>query len=100
MNEGSNTIKVEVTAGDSTTVQTYTVVVTRAESVVALVSNTGRNDQGDVNIGDKDKEFAQRFRTGLHADGYNLTQVGVLVNDADLESGETMTVHIYTTDSE
>ena len=100
--EGSNTIQVEVTASDGEAMQTYTVVVTRAEAypVSALASNTGRADHGNVNIGNKDKEFAQRFRTGLHDLGYDLTQVGVRVNAASLEAGETMTVYIYSVGSD
>ena len=61
-----------------------------------LVSNTGQSlATFSVSIGNIDKRFAQGFTTGTAADGYDLASVGVHVNDDDLDSGETLTVHIY-----
>ena len=61
-----------------------------------LVSNTGQSlGTFSVTIGNTDKRFAQGFTTGTAAYGYHLASVGVHVNDDDFESGETLTVHIY-----
>ena len=65
-----------------------------------LVSNTGQNVDPTVfvSIGNQDKTHSQGFDTGQNPGGYNLTSVGVYVDDEVLNSGETFTVHIYTDD--
>ena len=66
-----------------------------------LVSNTGQNVDRTVivSIGNRDKTHSQGFNTGPNPGGYNLTSVGVYVDDEHLETGETFTVHIYTADN-
>ena len=66
-----------------------------------LVSNTGRNVDAAaiVGIGDQDKTHSQGFDTGPNPGGYNLASVGVYVNRAHLEVGETFIAHIYTANS-
>ena len=73
---GDNVFKVQVTAEDGTTTQTYTVTVNRAapaQSVTTLVSNTG---QGDSTVR-ANSVGAQPFTTGSAA---VLTSVGVYLD--------------------
>ena len=76
--------------------------VTRADvdesaETTAWVSNTAQTlSTSFIRIGDKDKRHSQGFTTGAESGGYSLGSVGVYVDDEDLESGETLTVHIYT----
>ena len=64
----------------------------------AWVSNTAQTVAPAVRIilGNTNKRHSQGFRTGAESGGYSLGSVGVYVDDEDLESGETFTVHIYT----
>ena len=89
LSEGANTIKVKVTAQDTTTTNTYTVVVTRAAA--ALVSNVGQAEFGNSElVGD---DFAQPFTTGGNATGYTLTSIEL--NLDSLSSTSTPTVKLY-----
>ena len=66
----------------------------------AWVSNTAQTLASIFfNIGHLDKRHSQGFSTGAELGGYSLGSVGVYVQDEDLESGETFTVHIYTADT-
>ena len=69
---GENTIKVQVTSGDGSTTQTYTVTVTR-QTLTTFVSNTERNAQpnGPINRG------AQSFVTGASAGGFTISEVEI-----------------------
>ena len=82
-----------VGAGDASNVSGAT---TAAADV--LVSNTGQSVHANnvVFIGDEDKTRSQGFDTGSNTGGYSLSSVGVYVRSADLQAGETFTVHIYT----
>ena len=63
----------------------------------AWVSNTAQTLTNiTIVVGNADKRFSQGFTTGAETGGYSLGSVGVHIRDADLESGETLTVHIYT----
>ena len=94
--EGENTIKVKVTAEDGTTNETYTVTVTRRPLLLplptpthdALVSNTGQ----DLLTGANSSIAAQSFRTGGHAAGYTISEVGVRL--AGLSPGDDTGVRI------
>ena len=92
---GATTIKVKVTAQDTTTTNPYTVVVTRAAAVPGsanvLVSNAGQSSTTANNSG---RPRAQAFTTG--AAGATLSSVEI--NYADAESHE-MAVSLCTTDS-
>ena len=79
---GANTIKVKVTAEDTTNTQTYTLTVTRAaapgETVTAFVSNTGQTSGTAVIVGNTaglQVIRAQQFTTGDNPLGYTLTEV-------------------------
>ena len=73
---GENTIKVKVTAED-TTVLTYTVTVTRADAptqiAITLVSNTGESLEGF----NSDNLQAQKFQTGANTGGYTISDVRI-----------------------
>ena len=63
----------------------------------AWVSNTAQTlISARIVLGNTDKRHSQGFTTGAETGGYSLGSVGVHVDDEDLESGETLTVHIYT----
>ena len=72
LTSGENTIKVQVTSGDGSTTQTYTVTVTR-QTLTTFVSNTERNAQpnGPINRG------AQSFVTGASAGGFTISEVEI-----------------------
>ena len=84
--EGDNTIKVKVTAEDTMTVVTYTVVVTRAATMPAstLVSNTGQNNDGAHAIGNTgsfQQGGAVKFATGANSGGYDLGDVQLAITE-------------------
>ena len=90
---GTNTIKVKVTAEDTTT-NPYTVVVMRAAampSANALVSNLGQTAGGVGQLGVVD--LAQPFTTGTNATGYTLTSIELPLNSS--QSTDTPTVKLY-----
>ena len=95
LSEGANTINVKVTAGDTTTPNTYTVVVTRATAVPGaanvLVSNVGQTS-ADVQ-GFADTDFAQSFTTGTNPTGYTLTSIELKLTN--ISSTNTPTVKLY-----
>ncbi len=65
---------------------------------VTLVDNTGQTTTPVGHIlagGTSGTEISQGFTTGTHAAGYTLASVGVHVANSDLESGETITLYIY-----
>ena len=67
----------------------------------AWVSNTAQTlSTSFIRIGHTDKRHSQGFSTGAETGGYSLGSVEVYVDDEDLESGETFTVHIYTADAD
>ena len=76
LSEGTNTIKVKVTAGDTTTPNTYTVVVTRAAAVPGaanvLISNSAQSGATATN-----NPLATAFTTGNNPAGYGLTSVDI-----------------------
>ena len=81
-----NVIKIKVTASDTTTEKTYTVVVVRG--VAPLVSNAHQT----VNSNADAERSAQAFTTGAHADGYTLDRIeleGAFVSGF----GNTATLH-------
>ena len=90
---GANTIKVKVTAEDTVTTATYTLVVTRAvpaASADAMLSNLDENNGAGIAVGtpadSPNVHFGQaiRFQTGGNERGYNLSSVkAVLANAAD-----------------
>ncbi len=95
--EGDNTIKVRVTAADLVTMETYTVVVTRARPTLptlptggALVSNL---NQGNIDNVDLTTGAAQGFTTGVAA-----TLSGVDIVSADPQ-GDSFTAMLCTTNA-
>ena len=95
--EGANTIKVKVTAEDTTITQTYEIVVTRAASTPddTLVSNTGQTSSTTSRAIN-----AQAFTTGSASLGYTLTSVGVALGTVGaLYEGDGTLVRIFSVDS-
>ena len=94
LSEGTNTIKVKVTAGDTTTPNTYTVVVTRAAAVPGaanvLVSNAGQSSNSSNN---SSVDRAQAFTTVA---GATLSSVEIISSDP---AGDDLAVSLCTTDS-
>ena len=94
LSEGTNTIKVKVTAGDTTTPNTYTVVVTRAAAVPGaanvLVSNVGQTSNSSNN---SSVDRAQAFTTVA---GATLSSVEIISSDP---AGDDLAVSLCTTDS-
>ena len=93
---GANTIKVKVTAADTVTIATYTVVVTRAApmaSADAWISNLDEDNGVGIGVGTPadsptvDYTQAIRFRTGANERGYNLTSVKAVLADATPADG-------------
>ena len=90
---GANTIKVKVTAEDTVTAVTYTLVVTRAvpmASADALLSNLDESNDAGLVVGkpadspNARSTQAIRFQTGSNERGYNLTSVkAILANATD-----------------
>ena len=77
---GDTVFKVQVTAEDTTTTQTYTVTVTRAaqaQEADVLVSNIGQSDDGDQEI--SNNEMAVGFTTGGTTGGYTLGSIEILI---------------------
>ena len=100
---GANTIKVKVTAEDTTSEETYTVEVTRAAATTeteALVSNTDWARDGVESVGDAGSGvFTQRFTTGTHNAPYTVSSVGIHVHTDNLDAGESVTVQIHEFDT-
>ena len=94
LTEGANTIKVKVTAGDTTTTNPYTVVVTRATVVPGaanvLVSNAGQSSNSSNN---SSVDRAQAFTTVA---GATLSSVEIISSDP---AGDDLAVSLCTTDS-
>ena len=94
LSEGANTIKVKVTAEDTTTTDAYTVVVTRAAAVPGaanvLVSNAGQSSNSSNN---SSVDRAQAFTTVA---GATLSSVEIISNDP---AGDDLAVSLCTTDS-
>ena len=83
---GANTITVEVTAEDTSTVKTYTVTVTRAAATSSstFVSNIGQDVETDgllvgPDSGSLHLTRAQQFTTGDNNNGYTLSEVVIKV---------------------
>ena len=95
--EGDNTIKVKVTAEDTTSEETYTLVVTRALEVSVLVSNTGRSHDDTSDVAGTamgvTSRLAQGFTTGDNLGGYALDRVRIAL-DA-ITGSENALVSIY-----
>ena len=93
---GENTIKVTVTAQDTTTIETYTVTVTRASSTAALVDNWGVGAASfELSLSANDR--GQRFRTGDNPTGYVLTSIDINMQTG-VSSGE-LTVSLWSANS-
>ena len=93
---GANTIKVKVTAEDTVTAVTYTLVVTRAvpmASADALLSNLDESNDAGIPAGtpadSPNVHFTQaiRFQTGSNERGYNLTSVKAVLANAAASDG-------------
>ena len=92
---GANTIKVKVTAEDTVTSTTYTLVVTRAVPMAssdALLSNLDESNDASLAVGkpaDSNVKSTQaiRFQTGSGERGYNLTSVKAVLADAAASDG-------------
>ena len=90
---GANTIKVRVTAEDTVTTATYTLVVTRAVPMAssdALLSNLDESNDAGLVVGkpadspNARSTQAIRFQTGSNERGYNVTSVkAILANATD-----------------
>ena len=73
----------------------------QSAETTAWVSNTAQTlSSARIVLGNTDKRHSQGFSTGAESGGYSLGSVGVYVDDEDLESGETFTVHIYTANAD
>ena len=93
---GDNTINVSVTAEDGNTVETYSLVVTRAPPATTLVKNTHQQSAAFVQAGAyRNGQLGQRFTTGSHAEGYRLSSVGVRLREVNYSEGETVTLRIH-----
>ena len=95
LSEGANTIKVKVTAGDTTTTNPYTVVVTRRADTVpgstnVLVSNAGQSSNSSNN---SSVDRAQAFTTVA---GATLSSVEIISSDP---AGDDLAVSLCTTNS-
>ncbi|MDE0422773.1 MAG: cadherin-like beta sandwich domain-containing protein, partial [Gammaproteobacteria bacterium] len=93
---GANTIKVKVTAEDTVTTATYTLVVTRAVPMAspdALLSNLDESSGVGIDVGtpadSPNVEFTQavRFQTGSAERGYHLTSVKAVLANASASDG-------------
>ena len=95
LQEGDNTFSVKVTSSDTTETKTYTVVVTRLTDNT-LVKNTHLSKTSDYAIGtSQDGSAGQRFTTGNHVGGYEVTSVGIYISSGDYSGSETVTVRIH-----
>ena len=77
---GDTVFKVQVTAEDGTTTQTYTVTVTRAETT--FVSNLGQTDVSSNFTVFGNLWRGQQFETGSNSGGYTLSEIVVNIRDA------------------
>ncbi len=100
--DGDNVIVVTVTAADTTTMQDYTLTVTRAEPTPpadVLVSNTGQDISGSRIVGASGgNQFttAQQFTTGDSAGGYTLSAINVSVDDFLSDSSPRVSIYTAT----
>ena len=96
LEEGENTIKVKVTSTDLTTTRTYTVIVTRLTDLT-LVRNTHISEGTLVfQIGlISNGRVGQRFTTGANLGGYEVTSVGIYVEEVNYSGSETLSVRIH-----
>ena len=90
LSEGSNVVKVKVTAEDGATTKTYTVRIRRAEADL-LVSNLGQ-PLGTYTIDVAYPGVAVQFTTGNETNGYSISQVRL---DIAAVSGTIPKVSIY-----
>ncbi len=93
---GANTIKVKVTAEDTVTAATYTLVVTRAVPMAssgAWLSNQDESNDAGIAVGTPadsptiKSTQAIRFQTGSNERGYNLTSVKAVLANATASDG-------------
>ena len=92
---GANIFKVKVTSSDMIETTTYTVVVTRLTDST-FVKNTHLTPDDILNIGNsQDGRNGQRFTTGNHAAGYEITSARIYVDQVNYSPGETLTVRIH-----
>ena len=93
---GANTIKVKVTAEDTVTAETYTLVVTRAAPMAssdAWLSNLDESNDAGISVGTPTDSpqvkatQAIRFQTGGNERGYNLTSVKAVLANAAASDG-------------
>ena len=69
---------------------------------MSLVSNLSQDSSFDASVGDVrvPSRYTQKFTTGRHANGYDLTSVAVRIFEAQASGGESVTAYLYTaTDS-
>ena len=90
LSAGANVVKVKVTAEDSSTTETYTVRIRRAEADL-LVSNLGQ-PLGTYTIDVTYPGVAVQFTTGNETNGYSISQVRL---DIAAVSGTIPKVSIY-----
>ena len=93
LSEGSNVVKVKVTAEDRSTTETYTITVNRVDF---LVSNLGQASGASTSITAPNTGAAVQFTTGSETDGYLITQVRL---DIAANSGTIPRVSIYSDNS-
>ena len=93
LSEGSNVVKVKVTAEDRSTTETYTITVNRVDF---LVSNLGQASSASTSITAPNTGAAVQFTTGSETDGYLITQVRL---DIAANSGTIPRVSIYSDNS-
>lgn len=96
LDTGSNTITVQVTAGDAVSMQTYTIVVETNWRV--LVRNNTHQGTFRFPSGNNGR-FAQRITTGTNPFGYRLTSISLYFyrtgGRTSAEAGETFTLGLY-----
>ena len=95
LSPGENTFKIKVTSEDESENETYTIVVERSEDIT-LVKNTHLTREGRVRVGDSTNGlWGQRFTTGTHNRGYELTSIGVYGHAVNLGNIDSMTLRIH-----
>ena len=77
---GQSVVKVKVTAEDASTKETYTVTITRVDFLVSNLEGSTRSVV-TIPLGSRTRGI-QGFRTGSNADGYQITEVVIAVNQA------------------
>ena len=93
LSEGSNVVKVKVTAEDGTTTETYTVTVTRVDF---LVSNLGQDTDGYRVIGTGAPGEAVQFTTSDETLGYTISEIQL---NLSADAGTAPVVSIYSDNS-